>query len=164
WRQAIRRAVGVCVLLACQTPALPSPPNSPLLSTYLPQITYTLANLNSKKSLALVDTLSFRKHVTGNDGLDGTLPVPTQYRRQLSGAGCPTSTDPCVMTIAYPNANGDGGTHPQDMYIQSTAEANAGYNLGDSTGRRWLQFAILSIGPLDDPINPNGFLTTQVWY
>jgi len=150
-----RRARGNRIgLLACaasglllQHPALSQTSASNALTrTYLPAVEASLSTFNPDP-LAVVDTLSYRKHVAGNDGIP-VQSVPTQYFR-----------------YSFPSASGTlQVTCPSQTTMLVGTTNNAGYTWVDSTGTRYLQIALLTNGTPDTPGQPDVSPTAQTWY
>jgi hypothetical protein len=163
--------------LLFQTPVLAQtqpPPSNPLLTTYLPAIVAAQSTFNSD-TLAVVDTLSFRKHVSAiasnSDGLPNPSSLPTTPTGQTYyipiESPCPPPPAVCQIAIPFPIPNAltaFNTTNPQPMNLQAPADNNAGYALIDSTGTRYVQFVLLTIGNADSGSNPHAELTAQTWY
>jgi hypothetical protein len=144
---SIHRVVAAFVLVALQATAW-STDNS-LLSIYTPDIAAATAKLHAR-TLAVVDTLPYTKHVSGKDGIDPNTPLPIQYLRY------PVPAAPSTIQVPYP----DGTT--KAMLVATPGTGNAGFLFVDFSGTRRVQFAKLTISPLDGPNHPEW--SAQTWY
>jgi len=168
----LRHVCGCFLLLAIHASVFAGDSSHALTTTYLPQLIAAQGSFNTDP-LAVVDTLSYRKHVTGNDGIVPLSVLPStptgqSYFTPLPSA-CPSlpppaPPPPCQLTIPFPVPNSVNAQNPQPMNIEAPADNNAGFAIVNSTGSRYLQFVLLTKGTADSMNNPHAELTAQTWY
>jgi len=103
---------------------------------------------SNEQPLAAVDIESHRKHVFGSDGIDPNASLPVQHSRY----SFPTA--PATLSIPSLRRN-------KKWTMEVSTHDSAGYAFVDSTGQRYLQFALLTLGNAEAA---GGLHTAQTWY